>query len=90
MHTAGRSSARSGQRQPDGFRAPREVGRPGWRWRLFRIRAIIDREIYAARDWHTPRADECYRELMRLNLSEPVPGLYRNRSAHGAVRPWVD
>ena len=64
--------------------------RPCWRWRLFRIRAIIDREIYAARDWHTPKADECYRELMRLNLSEPVPGLYRNRSAHGAVRPWVD
>ena len=29
-------------------------------------------------------------ELMRLNLSEPVPGLYRNRSAHGAVRSWVD
>ena len=64
--------------------------RPCWRWRLFRIRAIIDRELYTARAWHTPKADECYRELMRFNLSEPVPGLYRNRSAHGAVRPWVD
>ena len=64
--------------------------RPCWRWRLFRIRTIVDRELYAARDWHTPKADECYRELMRFNLSEPVPGLYRNRSAHGAVRPWVD
>ena len=64
--------------------------RPCWRWRLFRLRAIIDREIYTVRDWHTPKADECYRELLRFNLSEPAPGLYRNRSGHGAVRPWVD
>lgn len=64
--------------------------RPCWRWRLMRLRAIIDHELYGARKWNTPKADRCYRELQQMYLAEPLKGLYRNRSGHGAVRPWGD
>ncbi len=57
-----------------------EARRNYWRWRHLRLRTIIDKEIFTARDWHTPKADECYRELLKM---------YRSERAYAHVRPPI-
>ncbi len=41
-----------------------------WRWRQLMLRAIIDNEIFTSRSLHTEKADECYKELVRMYHGE--------------------
>jgi len=44
--------------------------RASWRWRQLRLRTIVDKEIFGARDLHTPVADDVYRELVKMYHAE--------------------
>ena len=62
--------------------------RTRWRWRVFYLRALIDREWKRPGGGeHTPFNDAAYRELVRLYYAGESPETYRDDPLHEMVRP---
>lgn len=57
--------------------------RKSWRWRIFKLRAVIDHEIFNNRNLYTPAAIEAYRELVRIyHAEEQQRGLAKGYGGH--------
>ncbi|MBO7722048.1 MAG: hypothetical protein J6T01_06555 [Kiritimatiellae bacterium] len=63
--------------------------RKSWRWRLLRLRAEIDAEMFASRDVLSPKIVAYYRELIRLYRAEPEEGDYEDYTNHVWCRPYL-
>lgn len=61
-----------------------------WRWRQLILRARIDNEIFSSRTLHTPVADECYSELVKLYHAEyQVERLFKLRKDGYTAPPYI-
>ena len=60
-----------------------------WRWRLLRLRAEIDAEMFASEQVLNEKIVAYYRELNRIYHAEPEQGDYEDYTNHEWCRPYL-
>ena len=64
--------------------------RSSWRWRVLKLRAVIDDQLYSTRQLHNAVLDDAYRELVGIYCAEEqMKGMARGYGGH-TCPPMLD